>query len=425
MELQDTKENRLAILSNLGYQKFKENDYITAIAYYNKYLEIDDTNPVIYNMIGYLYQRIDKYSTIDVQIEHFEKAYSLDTNYVQAIRNLALAYPIVERYEEAISCFQRLFKLGPVSDDYMAYACLQIRLKNFEEGWKYYEYRFLKTFHPTEYPETGKPRWEGQDISDKTLLVQYEQGMGDTIQFFRYLEWVKPLAKKVIFRIQNELVDLVKANVEGIDVVSIHTPLEQLSFDYDIPLISILNVMNAQVENIPLTQGYIKADEPKVLQYKERYFNNDCLKIGISYNGMRHGNKHRDIPLECFYPLFEMKNVKLYSFQKGHGAEQLANVPKNMEIVDLGETFHNFADTAAAMANVDLFITSDNSVFNLAGAMGIKTFVLLNKHAEWRWFLDEEKTPWYDSVKIFKKQNILEDWPEVIRRVIKVIQNGV
>ena len=115
------------------------------------------------------------------------------------------------------------------------------------------------------------------------------------------------------------------------------------------------------------------------------------------------------------------QNVKIYSFQKNLEAKQLQQLPENVEIVDLGADFKDFSDTAAAIENVDLFVTSDNSVFNLAATMEKNTFLLLNRFSEWRWFFDEEKTLWYDSVKIFKKQNEQESWDLLMQRVINEI----
>lgn len=419
--MQDTKENRLKILSQFGYEQFKNRNYVEAIIYYNRYIEMDQTNPVVYNMLGYLYQKLNKYETLDDQIKFFEKSVQLKPDYIQAIRNLALAYPLRGQFQEGINCFHKLFKLGAVTDDYMAYACLKIKLKDFDEGWKYYEYRFLKEYSPTEYPEIDKPKWEGQKIQDKTLLVQCEQGFGDSIQFFRYLNEIKPLVKKIIFRVQNELVELLKPNVNNVDIEIIGTskPLKEIDFDYHIALMSLLNATKARFEDIPAALGYLKANENKIKEFKKKYFDTDCLKIGIAWNGTKFGNRSRDIPLQCFYPLTELKGVKIYSFQKGYGAEQLETLPLGIEIVDLGKTFGNFSDTAAAMSNLDLFITSDNALFNLAGAMGIKTFVMLNKHSEWRWFFDDETTPWYEKAKIFKKQNESDDWDLLMQKIIE------
>lgn len=136
---------------------------------------------------------------------------------------------------------------------------------------------------------------------------------------------------------------------------------------------------------------------------------------------MKLGNPYRNVPLKYFYPLAKLENVKLYSFQKSFGSEQLKQLPDNVEIIDLGKTFNNFSDTAAAMANLDLFVTSDNGVFNLAAAMGIKTHLLLNKFSEWRWFFEEEVNPWYSNVKIFKKQNETDCWSILMERIIEEI----
>lgn len=420
--IEEVNQKIAVVLKKLGEEAMDEGNYIYAIVYYEESLKITPKDANVYNTIGYLYKIIgNKYQHLDEQIKYFEKAIELDPDCIQTIRNLAVTYPLIERGEDAVKYFKKLLKLEPVVDDYVAYSHLQIQLGNFAEGFKYYEYRFQRKGNPLEYPKFNEPRWEGQNISNKTLLVHYEQGFGDSIQFFRYLEQIKPLAKKIIFRVQDELVDLFRNNIDGIEIVDLTTPLCELSFDFQIPLLSILNATNATIDNIPYTKGYIKADKNKIDKCKKDFFDNDCLKIGISYNGAQFGNARRNVPLEYFYPLAKLKNIKLYSFQKGFGAEQLKNVPADIEIIDLGATFNDFSDTAAAMANVDLFITSDNSVFNLAGAMGKKTFVLLNKYSEWRWFYDEETTPWYDSVKIFKKQNEEDNWDLLIKEIIKII----
>lgn len=429
-ELQKTFSERekqaLDILNKLGQDSFDKKDYVTAIVYFKKYLAINPNNADICNTIGYLFREIGgKYQNFDPQIEYFEKAIAIDSNYKFALRNLALTYPFIGKYEEAINCFHKLFKLEPVQDDYLAYAYLQIQLKNFIEGWKYYEHRFLRLGNSIKYPQIDKPKWDGQKIPDKTLLVHYEQGFGDTLCFFRYLEQVKPFAKKIIFRVQNELFDLLKTNVENVEVVPMSTPLNEIFFDYHIPLMSLLHILQATVENIPSTKGYIKADKNKVEKFKKKYFDNDCFKIGIAWSGAQIGNKRRNIPLKCFYPLTKLNNVKVYSFQKGYGAEQLKDIPPDVEITNLSESFDDFSDTAAALENLDLFISSDNGVFNLAGAMGKKTFLMLNKYAEWRWSLDEETTHWYDSVRIFKKQDEDESWDVLIQMVIENLSQSL
>lgn len=401
-------------------------DFDKAIQCFTQYIELAPKSMDIadvYNKLAYLYDNVNRYENTDKQIEYLEKSIELVPTHISSLRNLTVAYQRVGREQDAVKCFQKILRIGATMDDYFNYAALLIKLGNFEEGWKYYEYRFSKENRTSNYPTFNQPKWKGQKIPDKTLLVHGEQGFGDSIQFFRYLECVKPLAKKIIFKVQDELVSLIKPNAENVEVVGMsEVKLEHLSFDYHVPLMSLVHLLHARVDNIPLAQGYIKADESKAAKYKEKFFNNDCLKIGISWHGSKAGYLQRDIPLETFVPLTKLKNVKVYSFQKD-AIQDLRQLPFDIDIVDLGKTFNDFSDTAAAMANVDLFVTSDNGVFQLAGAMGKKTFLLLNKVSEWRWFLNEGATPWYDSVKILKKQDENESWDLVMQRVIEILSD--
>lgn len=422
-------------LFSLADKYFKSGDYQNSLEYFNEYFKQNPNDAFVCNTIGYLHKKIDGDSDIDEQIKYFKKAIELQSDFVGAIRNLAFAFYRAGEYQEALKFYKKILELEPIADDYFAYACLQIMLGDFKEGWKNYEYRFLKKYGRTEYPQIEKPRWDGQDISNKTLLVHYEQGFGDSIHFFRYIKKLQPLLKKVIFRVQNEMVDLLKINSDGIEIVGVDTPIEKLAFDYHIPLMSLPLVMDESVETIPFAQGYLNADKNKVEIYKKKFFDNDCLKIGISWRGSSAGNSSRDIPLSAFYSLCNLQNmklcvnlcVKIYSFQKS-GTQQLENLlasnnENSLEIIDVAKSFNDFSDTAAAMENLDLFVTSDNSVLNLAGAMGKETFLLLNKDSEWRWFLDENNTPWYNSVKIIKKRSKDESWDLSMDRVIEIISN--
>jgi tetratricopeptide (TPR) repeat protein len=338
------------------------------------------------------------------------------------LRNLALTYVNANEFEKAFEAFDELFKSKPILDDYFAYGCAKLQVGDFEEGWKNYEYRFKKEFGRPEYPETSKPRWEGQKF-DGTLLVQWEQGFGDTFQFARFLHEVKPLVNKVIFRVQDCVKDLIEQSLKEIYVIGDSTSVEKLDYDYHIPLMCLPGALKTTKETIPYRKKYLMADENLVDEFKQKFFNNDCLKIGISFHGMALGNPYRNIPLAVFYKLCELKNVKIYSFQKDAGSEQLKKIPPEIEIIDMGTEFKNFSDTAAAMENLDLFVTSDNALFNLAGAMGKKTFGLLHHHAEWRWFFDTEKTPWYDSVKIFRKETEEESWEQLMQKVFDELNN--
>jgi tetratricopeptide (TPR) repeat protein len=401
-------------------------NYEKAIEYYLNYIENEQkdkkTKAIVCNIIGHLYENLGVYQNVDKEIEYFEKAIELNPDLVEAYRNLTVVYPRRRREQDALKCFKKMFELGAKMDDFFDYACMNIKLKDFAEGWEYYEYRFSKENGASVYPSISKPKWKGQKILDKTLLVQCEQGFGDSIQFLRYMPRLNNLAKKVIFRVQSPLFDLFKINENDFEIVSNKTPLEKIKFDYHVPLMSLMHILKVQYGDFPFPEGYIKASETKIKKYKKEIFNNDCFKIGITWHGSANGNERRNIPLEVFYPLTKLKNVKVYSFQKD--SKEISNLPPEVEIVDLGKDFKDFSDTAAALANIDLYITSDNGVFNLAGAMGVKTYLLLNFDAEWRWFKDMDTNPWYDSVKVLRKKDELDSWDVLIQDVIKLIPKG-
>lgn len=403
----------------------KLEDYNKALFYYDKYTqaETNDNKKLAeaYCTMGHLYEILGKYENIDKQIEYFQKSLDEDPSFLLSLRNLTIAYIRSKRYQEALDCFKKIFELGATMDDFFEYACLNIRLKNFKEGWKYYEYRFSKENGPTYYPKMPKPKWKGEDITDKTLLVHYEQGFGDVVQFFRYVELLKPLAKKIVVMVQKELVELLKINIEGIEVYGPSQSIEQIPFDCHIPLMSLPRRLEASVDNIPCPQKYISADNKKVEEYRKNYFNNDKIKIGICWHGAQEGFSDRNIPFETFFELNKLENVQLYSFQKNITVEELDKLPVGLDIVKLGRTFNDFSDTAAALANLDLFVASDNSVFNLAGAMGVKTSLLLNSNSEWRWFTDDETTPWYENVRIYRKENELDSWDSLMKKVVSDI----
>lgn len=420
MEL--VEEDTFNKLRLLGDENVSKGIFGEAIECYKKCIEIQPKNVIMYNRIGHIYEKLSESEYLDEQIRYFEKALSLDPDYSLTLRNLAFVYFKAGRYEESFRCFHKLLNDKPLTDDYVAYGCRKIQLGDFEEGFKYYEYRFKKTYGVTEYPEFDKPRWEGNAKPDKTLLVQWEQGFGDSIQFFRYLALLKPFFSKVIFRVQDSLVELFKVNTDDVEIVPDSVSIDKLSFDYHIPLLSLPLILKGNIKNIPSAEGYLKASKEKIEKYRKEYFDSKCFKIGITWCGMVTGNRRRDVPLKYFYNAAKLENVKIYIIQKNFNRDELKNVFPDVEVIDLGKTFNDFSDTAAAMANLDLFLTSDNSVFNLAAAMGIPTYVLLNKFSEWRWFLDEKTTPWYKSVKIFKKRIEHERWINVMDSAIKSIQ---
>lgn len=417
------------LLGDIHREKFKNEDKATE--YYKKYIESNNAQKNVSSTLDTmegLRKDADKYKTIEEKIKYLETTIeSLEkgsTEYMDSIRSLAIAYYKKNMYPEAIECVKKLFKYGVTQDDYFFYGCLNLRIGNFSEGWKYYEYRPFDSNNKMLYPDMTKPKWEGQDISDKTLLVQCEHDFGEMIQSFRYVKLLKEqqIAKNIIFRVPDSLVELLGTSSDDIKIRGLSTSVKTYSFDYYCHLMSLMSFFKTTKDNIPMADGYIKADENKVSEFKKEYFDNNLLKVGIAWFSENIHNNTSNIPFSTFLPLTLIGNLKVYSLQNPTAAEKPLLRKSRNEIVNLSEKLKNFSDVAAALANLDVLITSDSSLLNLAGAMGIKTCALLDQNANWKWFMDKELTPWYKSVRIFRKKSDTDTWPLLMNNVIKYIK---
>ena len=192
--------------------------------------------------------------------------------------------------------------------------------------------------------------------------------------------------------------------------------VEKVEYDFAVFAMDLPYFLKMDFGNIPNKEGYLKADFDKVKVFEKEYFKEDVLTVGIFYSGgelEKRNAKHRAIPLKKMQKLFKIPDIKVYSFQKEDRFSELKDFP---EIVDLGKEFSDFSDTAAAMQNLDVMITIDSAPVHLAGALGVKTFLMLPYFSEWRWFEDVKTTAWYESVEIFK-QSQPDCWDNVIDEI--------
>jgi len=207
--------------------------------------------------------------------------------------------------------------------------------------------------------------------------------------------------------------------------VDYSTPDESIEFDYYVPLMSLPYILGAKFDNIPCTSRYLKANPDDVRHYKEKYFDNDKLKVGIVWSNKNLINldKLRSMQdIKYFYDIAKLDNVQVYSLQKGSGESQLNDLPEDIEIINLGKTFNDLADTAAAIENLDIVLSVDTSVVHLAGALGKPVWVLLNYTYCWRWFIDLQHSPWYESARIFKCKK-MNDYDNLMKKVTEELKN--
>ena len=397
-----------------------------AIEYFEKFIELDNTNALAYNSIGHLYADINEPDALEKQLYYFKKAYELAPNDPNFVKSLLTVYEKLHDTEKVKEFYPKLMELAHTPRHALNYGLYEFSWGNIQKGCKFFQERFELEKYPVGYPKdilTISNKWNYKDdISDKILLIHYEEGFGDSIMYSRFLPLIKQYSKKVVLVVQEKLVDLFKNSPiisDGIEIFSnVNDALNYIGKNayLHMPMMDLPYPLGVDSCFIPYPDKYLQEE-------KQLEIDNNVYKIGIAYSGDVSANYGgRDIELKEFYSLAKINGVQLYSFQVGEAAKALNDVPSDINIIDLGKSFDDFLDTANALASMDLFVTTDNVLLNLAGALGVKTFGIFNKYPNYRWFdLSGNDVIWYNSVRPF--QCITEnDWSEVMKRVITSVE---
>ena len=425
-EISPDKEDVYVYLADLTYTDIKDNR--KAIEYYEKALEKNQNNFSIYNMLGHLYSTCYQDKFKDKQIEYLTRAYELAPNNRIVVKNLAYVYGKFDEVQKADEFYSKLMYLNPTHSDLHAYGAYLVKHQRFSEVFKFLQHRFQKEdLKNVAFPQlltTKKKKWNLKvDIKDKRILVHFEQGFGDSIMFVRFLDELKSMCKEVSLVVQRPLISLFEDSKLGVNIYT-EEQIPSINFDYYIPMMDLPIVCETKPSTIPKAGGYLKVPKSKINAYKKEFINdNDKIKIGIAYEGtLASKETDRDIPLRFLYPLMELPDVEVYSFQVDDLTRQMDMVPPEAQLIRLGRTFKNWEDTACAMNCMDFMVTTDNGVMNLAGALGIKTFGLFNRIVEWRWFKTEgNDIAWYKSIKPFQCPTSGE-WEVPVNKVLEEVE---
>lgn len=393
-----------------------------------KIIEKEPDNSDNYYRLGEIsdkiYNKYEKEEDIKNAILNLEIAKKMNPNKKLYYKALTILYTKTGDFQKVKEAWDNCFKFKSqiTNTDFVDYGMFLIRTGDFKNGFEFYEKRFITETKAVQYPKINKPLYDGKkDISGKTLLVQSEQGFGDVFLFSRFFYELKNRNIKIIARVPNTTLEIVKRSFPFVQAVSNEKKLEDINFDYHIPLMSLPLALNLNKTNIPNKGKYLFADENKTKEFKNKLFNNNKFKIGINYKGSLRGLNTRNVPLEELLPLTRINNVQVYSLQFDEPDETF----KDTNIINLAPYIKTFDDTASLTDNMDLMITADNSTMNLSGALGKKTFCLFNMIPEFRWFdLKGNDVKWYSFVKPYqcKKQS---EWKPVIEKMIEDIKNMI
>jgi tetratricopeptide (TPR) repeat protein len=352
----------------------------------------------------------------DDALTSFDTAIALKPDYAEAYNNRGLVLQELKRSHDAIASFDRTIALIPdYAEAHANQSLCFLQIGNFERGWHSYEWR-KKRERPFGSRSFAKPFWLGKDdISNRTLFVHWEQGLGDTIQFGRFGELLKARGAQVVMSVQEPLYRLFKQMSSDIQIIN--QDEVPTVFDYHCPLMSLPLALGTRLETIPAKLPYLFADESLRNAWHDRLPPKVKPRIGIVWSGSaKHNNdRHRSIDLTTFASLLSA-NVHWISLQKELREGDAAVLRQIDHIVPCGVELTDFSETAAIIDLLDLVISVDTSVAHLAGAMGKQVWILLPYHSDWRWFLDRSDSPWYPTARLFR-QDSTRSWKNVITQV--------
>lgn len=307
----------------------------------------------------------------------------------------------------------------------MQRAYILLALGRWQEGWAEHEVRLQHPEWLAKHPKPlmPVPMWQGESLPDATILVEEDQGYGDSLQFCRYLPLLAEKCSKVVVRARPAVEQILKRVAGVADVIPITATSANMQIDRYVYMLSLPHLVGRGEDKIHRTPPYISAEPALIEQWRPR-ISSPYPKVGIVWAGsVGHGkNAFRSIPLTKFQPLANIKNISFYSLQKGEATQQIANSP--FPLTDLSADLQDFNDTAAAIAHLDLVISVDTAVAHLAGAMGKPVWTLLYFPPDWRWQREGDITPWYPSMQLFR-QDVDCAWEPVLARVGEVLSRWV
>ncbi|HEX4142603.1 MAG TPA: tetratricopeptide repeat protein [Pirellulales bacterium] len=370
--------------------------------------------------LGHALMQLGEHDRALARLEH---ALALDPDYADAHKNLGSTLLDQLKLPAAREAFGRLRALRPDSiDAHVGLATCYFLEGDYERAWPAYEGRMQMAKLG---PLLDRPRWTGEPLAGRSLLLVTEQGLGDTLQFVRFARVLKEQGARVVLACPPAVGRLLASYPDLDELFVLGSAAELPLTDYYLPLLSVPGVLGTTVSSIPARVPYLLADAELIDRWRRELASVDGFKIGIVWQGARDysSDRWRSIPLSQFAPLARLPGVRLISLQKGFGAEQIAAV--GFPVLDLSDrldvTAGPFMDTAAVIQNVDLVVTPDTAIGHLAGALGAPIWLALQFSPNWRWLLGRDDSPWYPIVRLFR-QTDSGGWPDVFERIANAVQ---
>jgi hypothetical protein len=357
----------------------------------------------------------------ELALQYYAQALTQDRNSAGAFNNYGNVLRECGDPLGGIPFLQRSIQLAPGHPTaQFNLAVAYLLAGNYQQGWAQYETRWNYEHLAGTLPDYSQPRWTGQDITDKTVLIMGEQGHGDNIQFVRFIGDIQARGAKTILAVDSSLKPLFQSPaIPNIVCQGDNLP----EFDYWIPIMSIPGVLGSTLENLAPVQYYLTADSNLQRQWQQRLGPKNRLRVGFCWSGRRDTwiNQHKGMPFETMLELIKRNpNYEWVNLQIDCTAEEEAELVK-AGVVAYPGTITSFADSAALMMHMDVILAVDTAVAHLAGALGRPVWVMLSQFAlDWRWLLNRDDSPWYTTARLFRQPK-LGDWASVTEKINKFL----
>lgn len=347
----------------------------------------------------------------------YARAIKAQPDHADALYNFCTAYLHMGQCREAISLADSGLAYHPNhADMHWVKAAALLRSGDFDQGWQEYEWRWQAKFlgSTTVVPLCSQPMWSGQPIYGKTIWVQAEQGLGDTIQLLRYIPLLAAKGANVLLTVQDPIVPLCRA-LQGYCLLL--QPNQKIPlFDFYCPLFSLPLAFKTVLLNIPAEVPYLNWEPDLQTVWKKKLGANSLPKIGLVWSGNSafQNDERRSVALSILTSVLPRNfcYVSLQQEVRQSDKEALAQ----SDILDVSHELTNFAETAALIGCMDLIISVDTSVAHLAGALAKPLWILLPYSPDWRWLMQVDSSPWYPTARLFR-QSINKSWHPVALKV--------
>ncbi len=356
--------------------------------------------------------------------DSYRDAVRLDPDLAEGHYNLGMALAAAGRDEEAVPALDRACTFKPLrlTATFARGVCL-LRLGRLGQGFRDYEARDCRANLPD---RPGKsPEWTGEPLAGRTILIRSEQGLGDSIQFIRYAALLKARGARVLFACPPSLLPLL-GSAPGLDRILPWDQPPPPDIDCWLPLMSLPWRCGTELDTVPAAVPYLAPEPDRVRRWAAWLAKRPGFRVGLVWQGHPTAATEagRSVPLAALAPLARIPGVRLIALQKHHGLDQLDRLPAGMVVERPGPGFDDgpgaFRDSAALLAGLDLLVTSDTAMAHLSGALARRTWVLLQRNADWRWLLDRSDSPWYPTMTLYRQRcpgDGVDPWADPIARI--------